>query len=770
MPRLVKKLACLTLLALSGQLSWGFALLGPINEAYQVVDIGYNVPGDIGAPKNIGEEYRRNTPTIYYACDANFVDYFGSNGVSEVDAAIAAFNSLQNFSQMSSNLNEFPLQATRENFEAEALGLDDLKSWTMVILTEQLGLAEPERYIWTLHDRYNIPGSTCPAGMLYLVIKRNFDPVMSALNQLQASSYVNGTLYSYDIPEICQPPPATLAFGNPFPVDPLDFSFSAVAGQGNFVGVVGGSGSYAGLALGGKFFLGLTRDDVGGLRYLYSTNLMHFESTGPNTLASVTNPIPQLLFTSNLTQFAEQALTNPPANLQAIYPNLNIINTSNYFVNVLVTNITAYFTNFPWSPAGVTAIQFATNVVPTIQTRYVETFGNLLILTQTPTGPGLVPLIQLPPPNGQAIVTIETDTIGTSADPFGAAGAVTIRTNSTFSTFLTNAVTGDFAILPTNFCSVEVLATQLTWVTAATNFIGAATNSQVFTNALGLTNAGTTLFISQSRITYSTNKAFVVLPVSCVASNVALFQGMNGIRFVRRDFDSLLGRFFTAFTNNYTLNSITNNSLVPQPILRTITGPDILFSAADLASNDGTIPTSPIYARNINFNTNFEGVALAGPGTIEPFTTVTFNKVGPIYENGTPNSFFPDTAEASQFTLRILGSFNGSTNAPVIYPNGTSLVNLENQVLIGISPARLPDGSVGVFYGAGATFTAMGGVTPYTWSLAPGSPGLPPGLSLTSDGVLSGTPTADGTYDFTIRLTEAAGRTVDRGYSITILN
>ena len=768
MPRLAKKLVCLTLLALSAQLSWGFVPLGPINEPYQVVVIGYNIGGDIGAPKNIGEEYRRNTPTLYYSFDENFLDYFGSNGVAAVENGISVYNSLTSFSQMSSNLTEFPLQVTRENYLAEALFIEDLKSWTMSILAEQLGLAEPERFVWTLHDRWHVGDVACPVGMFYLVVQRNIDPIASALNQLQYSPYVNGTLYSYSIAEACQSPPATLAETIPFPVDPLDFSYTAVAGGGITFG--GGAGDSA-LAP-GRYFTGLTRDDVGGLRYLYRTNLMHFESTGPNTSAAVTNPVPQILYTSNLTLFAEQAITNDAATLQTLYPNLTILNSSNYFVNVSITNVTPYFTNFPWAPVGTTVLVYGTNTTPFIQTRYVHTFGNLLVVSGTPGHPTLIPLTHVPPANQLAYVTIETDTVGTAASPFGPAGSVTITTNSTFKTYLTNAPVGDIVILPTNLCSIDILGTQLSWVTQATNFLGTITNSLVVTNTTGLTNAGTTLQISLSEITYFTNHAYIALPVTCVSSNVALFQGIDQIRFERRDFDSLIGRFFEPITNRYTLNSVTNGLLVPMPVLRTIIGPDILFTAQDLDSDPGSAvhPIAPIYARNINFNTNFENIGLAGPGTIEPFTQVTWNKGNPVYENFSPAAFSAGTAEASQTTLHILGSFDGTTNAPIVFPNGTSIQNLMNQVLIGITPASLSSGEVGVPYGSGGpTFTATGALAPYSWALAPNSPGLPPGLFLSPDGTLSGTPTVDGTFDFTIRLTDASGRTVDRDYFITII-
>ncbi len=48
------------------------------------------------------------------------------------------------------------------------------------------------------------------------------------------------------------------------------------------------------------------------------------------------------------------------------------------------------------------------------------------------------------------------------------------------------------------------------------------------------------------------------------------------------------------------------------------------------------------------------------------------------------------------------------------------------------------------------TLTATGGTTPYTWSVNAGS--LPPGLTLTTAGVLAGTPTTAGSYPFTVNV------------------
>jgi hypothetical protein len=53
-----------------------------------------------------------------------------------------------------------------------------------------------------------------------------------------------------------------------------------------------------------------------------------------------------------------------------------------------------------------------------------------------------------------------------------------------------------------------------------------------------------------------------------------------------------------------------------------------------------------------------------------------------------------------------------------------------------------------------AAFAATGGTPPYSWSVAAGN--LPPGLTLSSTGVLSGTPNTSGSYSFTIRATDSA--------------
>jgi hypothetical protein len=214
-------------------------------------NIGYGFPGDIGAPVDPIEAYRWNVPVITYAFDDSFIRFFGTNGIKAVSEAFQILNDLPPVSRMSPDLSEFPLRTLRQNFEAAQFGLIDLKTVAMGFILEELGLAQPDRWVWALHRRVVLQGPNDPG--LYDVIQHNIDPVT-----LRRSSYVNETLYTYRIDQFPPPGPNTpYADAFEFPIPPDAIPNYAVASLNPSITP-------------GMFWTGLTRDDVGGLRYLWN--------------------------------------------------------------------------------------------------------------------------------------------------------------------------------------------------------------------------------------------------------------------------------------------------------------------------------------------------------------------------------------------------------------------------------------------------------------------------------------------------------------------
>ena len=216
------------------------------------------------------------------------------------------------------------------------------------------------------------------------------------------------------------------------------------------------------------------------------------------------------------------------------------------------------------------------------------------------------------------------------------------------------------------------------------------------------------------------------------------------------------------------MTAVTNNRDFTQVFQRVVTQPDFLFTAQDMVPGPATPPRYySISARNINLATNLAFGGLNGPGVINPITTMTFNKSGPIFYNQSTNQIWT-LDDLTKFRRVMWGSFDDSTNAPVVYPNDVSITMLENAILLQVVNTTLPNGKVGVTYSA--QLQGAGGHAPYTWSLVPNSPALPPGLYLSGDGsgLISGKPTTAGVYDFAIRLTDVNGRFADWQVTLTV--
>jgi hypothetical protein len=95
----------------------------------------------------------------------------------------------------------------------------------------------------------------------------------------------------------------------------------------------------------------------------------------------------------------------------------------------------------------------------------------------------------------------------------------------------------------------------------------------------------------------------------------------------------------------------------------------------------------------------------------------------------------------------------------------TKSLSITINTTLSINTSLLPNGTVGAAYSQ--TLVVTGGTPPYIWSLSSGT--LPAGLSLSSSGAISGTPTtAGGPTSAIFRVTDSVSAIVTKSLSITI--
>ena len=146
------------------------------------------------------------------------------------------------------------------------------------------------------------------------------------------------------------------------------------------------------------------------------------------------------------------------------------------------------------------------------------------------------------------------------------------------------------------------------------------------------------------------------------------------------------------------------------------------------------------------------------------------------------------TVENGATDLQFAGSFGGLSSgfvgvAPVLKDTtyrinavthavtsiSTPGVNRVEIVFIAplVTTTSVPAGTVGTAYNQ--TLVATSGTAPFIWSVVLGSGALPDGLTLDPNtGVISGTPTATGTFNFTVRVTDVNGAFDEQALTLVV--
>jgi len=177
------------------------------------------------------------------------------------------------------------------------------------------------------------------------------------------------------------------------------------------------------------------------------------------------------------------------------------------------------------------------------------------------------------------------------------------------------------------------------------------------------------------------------------------------------------------------------------------------FNAGNLYFNvhSAANPGGEIRGQIVPANTKIGNAALDGTKEVPAVTTaasgtgiMTLNSITRQVNGNIRNTGIVGTAAHVHEAA-------AAANGPVIVPLTLTPPLSTLQTPLAVSTTSLADGSIGTAYSQ--SLTATGGATPYTWAVATGS--LPAGLTLSTAGVISGTPTAAGTASFTVRVTDS---------------
>jgi hypothetical protein len=153
----------------------------------------------------------------------------------------------------------------------------------------------------------------------------------------------------------------------------------------------------------------------------------------------------------------------------------------------------------------------------------------------------------------------------------------------------------------------------------------------------------------------------------------------------------------------------------------------------------------------------YNQVMTASPAGTYTYSLLTGNLPPGLTLNATTGAL-TGTATALgtySFTIQALGA--GGCNGTQSYSLAVTCPTVT------VNPATLPNGLVGTAYNQ-----ALSAVPSGSYSFVRVSGALPGGLTLSSFGVLSGTPTVSGTFSFTVRATGFGTCTGERSYTLVI--
>ncbi|MBX7218660.1 MAG: putative Ig domain-containing protein [Blastocatellia bacterium] len=351
----------------------------------------------------------------------------------------------------------------------------------------------------------------------------------------------------------------------------------------------------------------------------------------------------------------------------------------------------------------------------------------------------------------QSVTQGGSRTINPSSGPTdnGSIASVAITSQGTYTgTISINSATGVISVSNAAPFGTHTIATRVTDNCGATNTASFSLNVTCPTLAVNpatLPNGTAGTGYNQT-LTGSGGTSPYTLGVTAGALPTGLSLGSAG---------ALSGTPTTTGTFNFTVTATDNNGCTGSRAYTVIIG------CPTITVNPATLPNGAFgmaYSQNVTSGGGNGAVTFdVSVGTLP--TGLTLGSTGALTGTPTVAGSFSFTVRATDSTLGTPCTGTRSYTVVIACPTIT------------VSPASpLPAGTVGTAYNQ--TFTASGGSGTFGFGVTAGT--LPTGMTLSGTGLLSGTPTVNGTFNFTVTATDttptvpAGGCPGSQSYALTI--
>ncbi|MDZ5637369.1 beta strand repeat-containing protein, partial [Janthinobacterium sp. GMG1] len=227
--------------------------------------------------------------------------------------------------------------------------------------------------------------------------------------------------------------------------------------------------------------------------------------------------------------------------------------------------------------------------------------------------------------------------------------------------------------------------------------------------------------------------------------------------------------FGATAATGYTVNSATQiTATAPPRVAGTI---DVRVTTAGGTSTTGVAdqftyfaaPVAGAVSATVAYGSSANPITLnLSGGAATSVAVASGASHGTATASGTSITYTPTAGYGGPDSFTYTASNGAGTSVPA-----TVTITVSGPTIT-LAPSTVPAAAVGTAYSQNVT--AANGAAPYTYAITAGA--LPAGLSLSSGGLLSGTPTAGGVFNFTVRATDSSTGSGPysgaRAYSMTV--